>query len=187
MSAKGAPKDPYQLSNVIHTCMITRIFLQAVRRCHFDEIFVTGCPISCQNNKFRCTQWWKFLKWRHLRFLDMSRIICREDIANGHGKNLSWKAIWIQIVKIQSGQYPINQQEKVNHQLHFNSTGLCQVLNVSGEIKMRKFETLFYNNSFRHHKGVFMYKFARNALLYRRFSFINTHYLNQWWISGMDN
>ena len=31
------------------------------RKCrHFDEIFITGCTKSCQNDNFRCSQWWKF-------------------------------------------------------------------------------------------------------------------------------
>ena len=28
--------------------------------CHFDEIFITGCTGSCQNDNFQCSQWWKF-------------------------------------------------------------------------------------------------------------------------------
>ena len=28
--------------------------------CHFDEIFITGCAESCQNDNFRCRQWRKF-------------------------------------------------------------------------------------------------------------------------------
>ena len=27
---------------------------------HFDEIFVTGCTESCQNDNFQCSQWRKF-------------------------------------------------------------------------------------------------------------------------------
>ena len=27
---------------------------------HFDEIFITGCTESCQNDNFRCSQWFKF-------------------------------------------------------------------------------------------------------------------------------
>ena len=27
---------------------------------HFDEIFITGCTESCQNDNFRCSQWLKF-------------------------------------------------------------------------------------------------------------------------------
>ena len=27
---------------------------------HFDEIFITGCSGSCQNDNFQCSQWWKF-------------------------------------------------------------------------------------------------------------------------------
>ena len=28
--------------------------------CHLDEIFITGCTESCQNDNFRCSQRWKF-------------------------------------------------------------------------------------------------------------------------------
>ena len=27
---------------------------------HFDEIFITGCIGSCQNDNFQCSQWWRF-------------------------------------------------------------------------------------------------------------------------------
>ena len=27
---------------------------------HFDEMFITGCTGSCQNDNFQCSQWWKF-------------------------------------------------------------------------------------------------------------------------------
>ena len=27
--------------------------------CHFDEIFITSCTVSCQNDNFQCSQWWK--------------------------------------------------------------------------------------------------------------------------------
>ena len=31
------------------------------RKClHFDEIFITGCPGSCQNDNFQCSQWLRF-------------------------------------------------------------------------------------------------------------------------------
>ena len=31
------------------------------RKCRrFDEIFITGCTESCQNDNFQCSQWWKF-------------------------------------------------------------------------------------------------------------------------------
>ena len=29
-------------------------------KCHFDDIFITACTESCQNDNFRCSQWWKF-------------------------------------------------------------------------------------------------------------------------------
>ena len=27
--------------------------------CHFDKIFITSCTVSCQNDNFQCSQWWK--------------------------------------------------------------------------------------------------------------------------------
>ena len=31
------------------------------RKCHhFDKMFIIGCTGSCQNDNFRCSQWWKF-------------------------------------------------------------------------------------------------------------------------------
>ena len=31
------------------------------RKCrHFDEIFITGCTVSCHFDNFQCSQWWKF-------------------------------------------------------------------------------------------------------------------------------
>ena len=44
-------------------CWITvcSISIWLNRKCrHFDEIFITGCTESCQNDNFRCSQWWKF-------------------------------------------------------------------------------------------------------------------------------
>ena len=29
-------------------------------KCHFGEIFITGCTGSCQNDNFQFSQWWKF-------------------------------------------------------------------------------------------------------------------------------
>ena len=28
--------------------------------CHFDEIVITGCTGSCENDNFECNQWWNF-------------------------------------------------------------------------------------------------------------------------------
>ena len=37
------------------------LFSTLKRKCrHFDEIFITGCTGSCQNDNFQCSQWWKF-------------------------------------------------------------------------------------------------------------------------------
>ena len=30
------------------------------QKCHFEEIFVTGCTGSCHFDNLRCSQWWRF-------------------------------------------------------------------------------------------------------------------------------
>ena len=30
------------------------------RKCHFDEILITGCIGSCHFDNFQCSQWWNF-------------------------------------------------------------------------------------------------------------------------------
>ena len=35
-------------------------YTMKLKRFRFDEIFVTGCTSSCQNDNFRCMQWQKF-------------------------------------------------------------------------------------------------------------------------------
>ena len=40
--------------------MISVDYLYRCRR--FDEIFITGCTKSCQNDNFRCSQWLNFIK-----------------------------------------------------------------------------------------------------------------------------
>ena len=29
-------------------------------KCHFNEIFISGCTGSCHFDNFQCSQWWKF-------------------------------------------------------------------------------------------------------------------------------
>ena len=41
-------------------CWKTRDGLMLKRKCgHFDEIFITGCTGNCQNDNFKCSQWWR--------------------------------------------------------------------------------------------------------------------------------
>ena len=43
------------------TILDLEMYVYPKRKCHyFDEIFVTGCIGSCQNDNFQCSQWWKF-------------------------------------------------------------------------------------------------------------------------------
>ena len=60
--------DQWSPSLLTHICgtrgrwdkrMSTEITLKQKCR-HFDEIFITGCTESCQNDNFRCSQWLKF-------------------------------------------------------------------------------------------------------------------------------
>ena len=51
------------LENVV--CEMAAILsrAQCVKRkrcCHLNEICITGCTGSCQNDNFQCSQWWKF-------------------------------------------------------------------------------------------------------------------------------
>ena len=57
MVADGLVPNRHQTINNYHAGLIT-----LKRKCHhFDEIFITGCTGSCQNdNNFQCSQWWKF-------------------------------------------------------------------------------------------------------------------------------
>ena len=46
-------------SHLISNLSVSGITLK--RKCHhFDEIFITGCTESCQNDNFQCSQWRKF-------------------------------------------------------------------------------------------------------------------------------
>ena len=42
-------------------CRINTLTVHKLKqKCHhFDEIFITGCTVSCQNDNFQCRQWWK--------------------------------------------------------------------------------------------------------------------------------
>ena len=34
--------------------------LESIRKCYFDEIFLSGCTGSCHFDNFQCSQWWRF-------------------------------------------------------------------------------------------------------------------------------
>ena len=39
-------------------CTIPTLLSSLIRKCcDFDEIFITGCIVSCQNDNFQCNQW----------------------------------------------------------------------------------------------------------------------------------
>ena len=56
------------LSRAICGDVILRVFKETgkrwwdtlMRKCQFDEIFITGCTGSCHFDNFQCNQWWKF-------------------------------------------------------------------------------------------------------------------------------
>ena len=53
------------------------------RKClHFDEIFITGCTGSCQNDNFQCSQWLKFRQNDiNFRFSDTQRASDAENVS----------------------------------------------------------------------------------------------------------
>ena len=56
---------------------------------HFDEIFITGCTESCQNDNFQCSQWWKFRQNDDISlsvYTDWSfaGVSCRSKLTIGH-------------------------------------------------------------------------------------------------------
>ena len=55
---------PHQYQNVLWSLSILFVTVTSgtlKRKCHhFDEIFITGCTESCQNDNFQCSQWRKF-------------------------------------------------------------------------------------------------------------------------------
>ena len=58
------------------------------RKClHFDGIFITGCTESCQNDNFRCSQWWRFHQNDHI-FVSVWRLLLQFPWAT---KNLWWQ------------------------------------------------------------------------------------------------
>ena len=51
------PNDAYTVSKLGRHWVTSSL----KRKClHFDEIFITGCTGSCQNDNFQCSQWLKF-------------------------------------------------------------------------------------------------------------------------------
>ena len=50
--------DTNLYSNVTQACTYTLTLKR--KSLHFDEMFITGCTGSCQNDNFQCSQWWKF-------------------------------------------------------------------------------------------------------------------------------
>ena len=52
------------------------------KRRHFDNIFVTCCTESCQNDNFECNQWRKCRQNDNFRFSDVLKKISKFWIAN---------------------------------------------------------------------------------------------------------
>ena len=56
-----SPMDDKNISSFHAVNIMTSCALTLNWKClHFDEIFITGCTGSCQNDNFQCSQWWKF-------------------------------------------------------------------------------------------------------------------------------
>ena len=50
----------YSRSRMTRVCVSELMMPSLKWKCHFDEIFITGCNESCQNDNFRRSQSWKF-------------------------------------------------------------------------------------------------------------------------------
>ena len=51
----------YILENFDQVTTKLNCIVDTEQKCHhFDDIFITGCTGSCQNDNFQCSQWWKF-------------------------------------------------------------------------------------------------------------------------------
>ena len=77
----------YQYKSIISLWLFQSIhearFTSLKRKCHFDDIFITGHTASCQNDSFQCSQWYKISSnWRHNRF----RVIVIKMLSFGWGK-----------------------------------------------------------------------------------------------------
>ena len=56
-------KVPLQLtpiSNEFQKHSMYMVHTHWKRKCHFDEILITGCTGSCHFDNFQCSQWWQF-------------------------------------------------------------------------------------------------------------------------------
>ena len=63
------------------------------RKClHFDEIFITGCTESCQNDNFQCSQWWKFHQNDDI-FVSVLYVDINSGVGGEHAR-IGKKAIW---------------------------------------------------------------------------------------------
>ena len=53
---------PRLLTLIMFNPSIVKSYFHSLKqKClHFDEIFITGCTGSCQNDNFQCSQWLKF-------------------------------------------------------------------------------------------------------------------------------
>ena len=57
--------------------------------CHFDKIFITDCTGSCQNDNFKCSQWWKFHQNDNI-YVSVSLILC----LGKHFRFSVWDLTW---------------------------------------------------------------------------------------------
>ena len=66
------------------------------RNCrHYDEIFITGCTGSCQNDNYRCSQWWKFSQNDDISVSVLGRLSCT---SHGGQRNNHQHCFLVQIV-----------------------------------------------------------------------------------------
>ena len=75
--------------------------------CHFDEIFITGCTGSCQNDNFQCSQWWKFHQDNNISVsVDPSPLTFGAIFSGSYGFRYSYSSTWM--FYIQFWQDPYN-------------------------------------------------------------------------------
>ena len=69
--------------------------------CHFDEIFIIGCNVSCWNDNFLCNQWHKFYKNDDIS-ISVKETIISKFIREGKCIRWSWLQIQCGVITTQS-------------------------------------------------------------------------------------
>ena len=51
---------------------------------NFDEIFITGCPVSCLFDDFQSSQWWHIIQTDDISVTDVNTILNNENVPMEH-------------------------------------------------------------------------------------------------------